>query len=49
MAPTVEALPGFTLRQLDAHTLEIDVEKGQGVNAVFTALTAQGRASVVDA
>lgn len=41
-AASIEALPGFTLRQLDAQTLEIDVEKGQGVNAVFTALTAQG-------
>ncbi len=41
-AANIEALPGFTLRQLDAQTLEIDVEKGQGVNAVFTALTAQG-------
>jgi len=39
---SIGALPGFTLRQLDAQTLEIDVEKGQGVNAVFTALTAQG-------
>ncbi len=41
-AATIDTLPGFTLRQLDAQTLEIDVEKGQGVNAVFTALTAQG-------
>lgn len=41
-AASIQALPGFTLRQLDAQTLEIDVEKGQGVNAVFTALTAQG-------
>lgn len=41
-AASIDTLPGFTLRQLDAQTLEIDVEKGQGVNAVFTALTAQG-------
>jgi ABC-2 type transport system ATP-binding protein len=41
-AASIDALPGFTLRQLDAQTLEIDVEKGQGVNAVFAALTAQG-------
>jgi ABC-2 type transport system ATP-binding protein len=41
-AATIDSLPGFTLRQLDAQTLEIDVEKGQGVNAVFAALTAQG-------
>ncbi len=38
----VEQLDGFTVRQLDDRTLEIDVEKGQGVNAVFTALTAKG-------
>lgn len=41
-AATIDALPGFTVRQLDAQTLEIDVEKGQGVNAVFAALSAQG-------
>lgn len=41
-AASIDALPGFTVRQLDAQTLEIDVEKGQGVNAVFAALTAQG-------
>jgi ABC-2 type transport system ATP-binding protein len=41
-AATVTALEGFTLRQIDEQTLEIDVDKGQGVNSVFAALTAQG-------
>jgi ABC-2 type transport system ATP-binding protein len=41
-AATVTALEGFTLRQIDDQTLEIDVDKGQGVNSVFAALTAQG-------
>jgi len=41
-AAKVEALDGFTIRQLDEHTVEIDVAKGQGVNSVFAALTAQG-------
>jgi ABC-2 type transport system ATP-binding protein len=41
-AASIDALPGFTVRQIDAQTLEIDVEKGQGVNAVFAALSAQG-------
>ena len=41
-AASIDSLQGFTVRQIDDHTLEIDVEKGQGVNAVFTALTAKG-------
>lgn len=41
-AATIDALEGFTLRQIDDQTLEIDVDKGQGVNSVFAALTAQG-------
>lgn len=41
-AATIDSLPGFVVRQVDELTLEIDVAKGQGVNAVFSALTAQG-------
>ncbi|KKL03382.1 ABC transporter ATP-binding protein [Rheinheimera mesophila] len=44
IAPTASAvtLDGYSFRQLDNHSLEVDVEKAQGLNGVFTALTAQG-------
>lgn len=44
IAPTeaVITLEGYTFRQLDSHSLEVDVEKAQGLNGVFSALTAQG-------
>jgi ABC-2 type transport system ATP-binding protein len=44
----VEALPdaividGFTVRRVDDHTLEVEVEKGQHLNQVFSALEAEG-------
>lgn len=36
------ALEGFTMRELDNHTLEVDVPKERGLNRVFEQLTAQG-------
>ncbi|MDR7120473.1 ABC transporter ATP-binding protein [Rheinheimera soli] len=44
IAPTEAAisLEGYSFRQPDSHSLEVDVEKAQGLNAVFSALTAQG-------
>lgn len=44
IAPTDAAitLEGYTFRQTDSHSLEVDVEKAQGLNGVFSALTAQG-------
>jgi ABC-2 type transport system ATP-binding protein len=44
IAPTEAAisLEGYSFRQLDSHSLEVDVEKAQGLNAVFSSLTAQG-------
>ncbi|RTR31567.1 ABC transporter ATP-binding protein [Shewanella atlantica] len=39
LAPTLE---GFTCRLSDAHTLEVDVEKEQSLNTVFTQLSEQG-------
>jgi ABC-2 type transport system ATP-binding protein len=35
-------LDGLNWRLSDNHTLEVDVEKDKGLNAIFTALTAQG-------
>lgn len=34
-------LSGFNWRQLDDHSLEVDVEKAQGLNPIFAQLTAQ--------
>lgn len=34
-------LPGFVTRKLDAQSFEVDVEKNQGLNAVFSALAQQ--------
>ena len=34
-------LDGFTMRQIDTHTIEVDVEKSQGLNKVFDQLSAQ--------
>lgn len=44
IAPTdaVITLDGYTFRQADSHSLEVDVVKAQGLNGVFSALTAQG-------
>lgn len=35
------SLPGFITRKLDDHSFEVDVEKNQGLNAVFAALAAE--------
>lgn len=35
-------IKGFTTRLVDEHTLEVDVEKSEGLNPVFTQLTEQG-------
>ncbi|WP_100644371.1 ABC transporter ATP-binding protein [Alteromonas facilis] len=35
-------LPNYESRLLDDHTLEVDVEKSEGLNPVFTQLTQQG-------
>jgi ABC-2 type transport system ATP-binding protein len=35
-------IPGFDVRQLDEHSLEVEVEKGQSLNDVFNALGGQG-------
>jgi len=35
-------IPGFSTRRLDDHSLEVEVEKGQGVNQVFAELDKQG-------
>jgi ABC-2 type transport system ATP-binding protein len=44
IAPTEKqvTLNDFETRMLDDHTLEVDVEKSEGLNAVFAGLSAQG-------
>ncbi|RVT46532.1 ABC transporter ATP-binding protein [Rheinheimera sediminis] len=44
IAPTdaVITLEGYSFRQSDNNSLEVDVVKAQGLNGVFSALTAQG-------
>jgi ABC-2 type transport system ATP-binding protein len=39
--PEVVSIEGFTVHRLDAHTLEVEVQQGQRINDVFTALDAQ--------
>jgi ABC-2 type transport system ATP-binding protein len=39
--PEVVIIEGFTVHRLDTHTLEVEVEQGQRINDVFTALDAQ--------
>lgn len=39
---TEVAIDGFVCRQMDNHTLEVEVEQGQQLNAVFKALDEQG-------
>ena len=39
--PITVQLDGFTWRQLDDHSIEVDVEKAQGLNPIFTQLSAQ--------
>ncbi|WP_026972260.1 ABC transporter ATP-binding protein [Aliagarivorans marinus] len=38
----IDSLAGFTCRMVDDHTLEVDVAKSQGLNAVFQELDKQG-------
>jgi ABC-2 type transport system ATP-binding protein len=40
--PASVIIAGFATRRADDHTLEVEVEKGQHLNQVFTALSAQG-------
>lgn len=40
--PEAMAVPGFVARRVDAHCMEIEVEKGQHINEVFAALDQQG-------
>ncbi len=40
--PAAPALPGYPVRLIDPSTLEVDVEKTQSLNAVFTGLEGQG-------
>ena len=35
-------LPGYPMRRLDDHSLEVDVERSQGLNALFSALGEHG-------
>jgi ABC-2 type transport system ATP-binding protein len=41
LPPTLE-IQGFTVNRVDQHSLEIEVEQGQHINQVFSALDAQG-------
>jgi ABC-2 type transport system ATP-binding protein len=40
--PEQVELPGFDLRRIDDHSLEVEVEKGQHINDVFAGLNAAG-------
>ncbi len=40
--PQEMTVDGFNFNRLDAHTLEVEVEKGQHINQVFAALDEQG-------
>ena len=42
MLPEEVALEGFTVRRMDDHTLEVEVEKGQTINQVFDLLDQRG-------
>lgn len=45
LAADLEEMPilsGYTLRQIDAHTLEVDIQKNMGMNPLFTQLSEQG-------
>jgi len=41
-AATVPELPGYAMRLVDDHTIEIDVKREQGLNAIFASLSRQG-------
>ncbi len=38
----VPELPGYAVRRMDSHTLEVDVERQQGINGVFERLSERG-------
>ncbi len=40
--PEKLSISGFISRRIDQHSLEVEVEKGQRINDVFTALDEQG-------
>jgi ABC-2 type transport system ATP-binding protein len=40
--PEEVAIPGFVVRRVDAHSLEIEVEKSQHINQVFAELDKLG-------
>ena len=40
--PETVIIEHFTVRRIDHHTLEVEVEQGQHINEVFAALDAQG-------
>jgi ABC-2 type transport system ATP-binding protein len=40
--PATVEIEGFTVNRMDQHSLEIEVEQGQHINEVFSALDAQG-------
>ncbi len=40
--PDTITIADFDCRRLDDHSMEVEVQKGQHINAVFTALNAQG-------
>lgn len=45
LAADLEGMPtlsGYPLRQVDAHTLEVEIQKNMGMNQVFTQLSEQG-------
>ncbi len=44
--PQSLSLPGFPVQIIDIHSFEVEVEKGQNLNDVFTALSQQGIAII---
>ena len=40
--PETVVIEQFTVRRIDQHTLEVEVEQGQHINQVFAALDSQG-------
>jgi len=40
--PDIVVIEGFTVHRMDAHTLEVEVARGQRINQVFTALDNKG-------
>ncbi|HWV15941.1 MAG TPA: ABC transporter ATP-binding protein [Cellvibrio sp.] len=40
--PAVLSLPGFVVQVIDGHSFEVEIEKGQSLNEVFSVLSQQG-------